>query len=495
MKKEKENVINDSLNNKEKQEEIQKTKEEKNIGSMKNRVGKGGYIRHSVTPDGDCWYTAFGITRQEAYNLIVKNINSDDLVKLLQPAVHEQLLMDSFFQYLKQKKVLNEQKTHKEIVENICKWEKDLSIISAYLEYDILNKRINAGWVHPGILQALAHLQKITLYIWQFDKDLKLVPHMQAEYAQYKTKDSKEVKNLLFVNGNHFDRLDLIDIDPNANLDPIYPLDSSWNQNIISESPKNENLLKNEKIEVEAVKKKEDISICNNNQNFFSSNNDIQKFINNKVIIRVWQPTINGKNSTAISVIKKIVEDSSNSAVQSNCSVGHVSMELPSGTYISLWPAPGETLSTANKVVDRYDCSYIQDIKNEGRTPDCVVCLYTLNAKNIEKVYKNKKKNKKFGYVLKGNKKTTRLSNTREGNSCCGIVYELLQKGGADNLTYFYQDLMLKCIIVTPDNFVSYIKNLKNEEVQQNPKTGKLKLLQNEYIPPSKIENGGCLVM
>jgi len=80
---------------------------------MLNRVGKScptpGYVRHKVSPKGgSCGYTAFGLTREAAYELIVKNLSNDIVRNLLKPVVQEQLLMNNFFTYLKSIQVLGE---------------------------------------------------------------------------------------------------------------------------------------------------------------------------------------------------------------------------------------------------------------------------------------------------------------------------------------------------------------------------------------------------
>lgn len=205
---------------------------EKN-GSMQNRVGSSnntGYVRHKVLDDGNCGYTAFGITRQVAYDLIINNLTKREVVNLLKPVVQEQLLLTNFYKYLKSKKVLNEKVKHNEIIENMAAWADDLAIISAYIEYDIKEKKIDAGWAHPAILQVLAHIQHMTLRIWQLAESNTLIPHTQQQYAQYITSDTEQVRNLLFVNGNHFEQLEFVGVDPSMSSTLIYPLDSSWSQ-------------------------------------------------------------------------------------------------------------------------------------------------------------------------------------------------------------------------------------------------------------------------
>lgn len=99
------------------------------------------------------------------------------------------------------------------ILDALDKAGAELTVLLAYLEYDVKDKQIDAGWSHPCILQALAHIQGINLYIWQKDHD-SLIPHLS--YPEYIIEGANSTIDLLFVNGNHFERLD-----PTNSKDPV----------------------------------------------------------------------------------------------------------------------------------------------------------------------------------------------------------------------------------------------------------------------------------
>jgi uncharacterized protein YktA (UPF0223 family) len=179
------------------------------------------FDRHQVAGDGECGYSAFGITRKHAYDLIKNRLN--EVRDLLLPVVKEAVLSEKFITYLKEKGIANaallaeynkykaaaEQGGNMEasIIDNLCQ-KIDLTIIQGYIDYDIRDMKVAAGWSHPRILQVLAFLQKINLYMWQLNEG-KLIPHRQEEYAVYAPPTFETRTDLLFVNNNHFDRLEL----------------------------------------------------------------------------------------------------------------------------------------------------------------------------------------------------------------------------------------------------------------------------------------------
>lgn len=181
------------------------------------------YRRYRVAKDGDCGYTAFGITRVKAYNLISRNF-SDGVVKtLLTPVVHEQLLLENFVGYLKDRRIIKTEITLDAIKKNMEQWLNDISIILAYLNYDIMEKKIDAGWAHPALLQALAYIQGIKLRIWQLGEDQQLIPHSRQEYAEYSRGEAQQELDLLFINRNHFERLELLGVVDGEITLPIFP--------------------------------------------------------------------------------------------------------------------------------------------------------------------------------------------------------------------------------------------------------------------------------
>jgi hypothetical protein len=187
------------------------------------REGQLTFDRYRVHGDGECGYTAFGITRKEAYEIIRKNLNNvRDLLKLV---TKEALLNERFINYLQDKKIasgalikayrnyqaaaMQGGKMEEAIISELYHQADDLVVINGYIDYDIKDKRIDDGWSHPRVLQVLAHLQNIDLHIWQLDGTNKLIPHNQPEYAVYRPDNATQRIDLLFINNNHFDRLQL----------------------------------------------------------------------------------------------------------------------------------------------------------------------------------------------------------------------------------------------------------------------------------------------
>lgn len=88
----------------------------KNNEEKKWRIENLDFAQYSVESDGDCGYTAFGITRNDAYELIVYNISLvRDLIKI---AVCEALLLDGFLKYLKENSFIDNALTREQLETN-----------------------------------------------------------------------------------------------------------------------------------------------------------------------------------------------------------------------------------------------------------------------------------------------------------------------------------------------------------------------------------------
>lgn len=177
------------------------------------------FRRHTVEGDGDCGYTAFGITREQAYQTLANNLIK--VSNLLELAVKEVLLTQNFIDYLLEHDYENQglikafidsqeaaQQGHSTDIatEQLYRYAGDLSVLTIYLNYDIRDKKIDLGWSHPTILQALADVQGIELYIWQANTNRELIPH--TNYPHYCPTQANGRTDLLFVNSNHFDFLE-----------------------------------------------------------------------------------------------------------------------------------------------------------------------------------------------------------------------------------------------------------------------------------------------
>lgn len=166
------------------------------------------YIRHIVDPNGDCGYTAFGITRHDAYQRLLQHIES--IRELLTPVLQEALITEQFIDYLHRTGELTEEISLFDVQDKLAYYANDFTIIRAYLTYDVIEKHIDSGWAHPTVLQALASIQGILLYLWQLDPEGKLVPHADPRFASFTPEHAEEEPtHLLFVNQNHFDRIEL----------------------------------------------------------------------------------------------------------------------------------------------------------------------------------------------------------------------------------------------------------------------------------------------
>jgi hypothetical protein len=201
-------------------------------GFMKHQVGKQqrGYYKHEVLRDGDCGFTAFGVTRVAAYNLLSGNVTNVQVSALIKLAIRSALITKDFYDHLKSKGVIKQNINFDMICNNTGPWANDAAIANAYLQYDIIDKRVDFGWVHPGILQALAHINSIKIRMWRQAQDQSLIPHKidNEDYSCYTPAEYTTTIDLLFINGNHFDRLELIGCDDLATYSPIYPLNSPW---------------------------------------------------------------------------------------------------------------------------------------------------------------------------------------------------------------------------------------------------------------------------
>ncbi len=190
------------------------------------------YQRHEVDPDGDCGYTAFGITREDAFELILQNRQDERVHEVLVDLIVETLSIDENFEnYLPANENLKNVKEAHRLYKacltytgrdrraleeanaaNLKKAVKESisELLAYYLKYDIVEKRVDFGWTHPLILFALAQIQKIPLRLWKLNERGEMIPHPQ--FPEYNPQNPKqEPTHLLFIHGNHFERLEMQD--------------------------------------------------------------------------------------------------------------------------------------------------------------------------------------------------------------------------------------------------------------------------------------------
>lgn len=220
---------------------------------------------------------------------------------------------------------------------------------------------------------------------------------------------------------------------------------------------------------------------------YFLNNAPAEQPINqdNAVTINIWLPVTNGAQGTAISHIAR----HSTGTLDPNLlqRVGHVSLHTPNH-YVSWWPNPAnnEQIGIYN-VISAQNNTYENDKFSEGtpenpREPDYRVTLYSLDVAEMENAFQEIEQSD-FGYVLAGDKKATRIFNSRRGQSCSGLAYELLEIGGIFNLVKIHQNLKAKWIVVPPEDLASLVKNAKYNELTQHPETEPWATFPDEYIP------------
>lgn len=184
-----------------------------------------GYRRHSVVFDGNCGYTAFGIAREDAVRLLTSHI---DLIRgRIRPAVEQALLKsEQFTDYLRKENHISSDISNKVILEGMSRYSQDLSVLRGYINFDVRDRRIDMGWSHPSILQAIAQIQNIEIRLWVIGEKKVLTPHRREGHYDYHAtnlENPHERVDLLFVNGNHFERLDLIGYTKDIPATGIYP--------------------------------------------------------------------------------------------------------------------------------------------------------------------------------------------------------------------------------------------------------------------------------
>jgi hypothetical protein len=95
------------------------------------------------------------------------------------------------------------------------KYSEDLNLISAYLEFDVREGKIDNGWCHPLILFALGQSRGVSVYLFQDEENGQMIPHRQ--YPEYRIEGNDSV-DLLFTHFNHFDQVELCP-QPTSGLD------------------------------------------------------------------------------------------------------------------------------------------------------------------------------------------------------------------------------------------------------------------------------------
>jgi hypothetical protein len=241
----------------------------------------------------------------------------------------------------------------------------------------------------------------------------------------------------------------------------------------------------------------------------------------NKVIVRVWLPKEDGRLTSQLQATKGafFANKQMQGSPTSEYVVGHVSIEMPDGEYVSWWP--GEPIPNGTSVVQGAFNTYQGDVRAEGHDPDRTFFLYTLdtNAMNQELLkFQKLAEASNFGWtlfdnrILRNNETTpsgqpvskTAGANpdsvyiTENGTSCSGLVKKLLLAGGLDKLASIPDNIgsfISRNFLSSPENITQLLesaelaenaayletRNLRREDAANTP-------LSNLFEKP--LENG-----
>ncbi|HEV2614273.1 MAG TPA: ankyrin repeat domain-containing protein [Gammaproteobacteria bacterium] len=173
------------------------------IPVIPERITQGnGYVCHEAIGDGECGLSrAFKIPGDAIVCKLLVDKADEAVFNLLQPAVVAALATKEFQAYL----VANH------IMASSGDCAARIDIIMAYLDYNLKDRQVALGWMHPAVLQAIAHVQGIALYMWGLDEGKKLILYKVAEqrnYAEFIPEGAMSRVDLLW-SGDHFNWIEL----------------------------------------------------------------------------------------------------------------------------------------------------------------------------------------------------------------------------------------------------------------------------------------------
>jgi hypothetical protein len=172
--------------------------------------------------------------------------------------------------------------------------------------------------------------------------------------------------------------------------------------------------------------------------------------------------------------------------------VGHISIET-SDSYMSLWPKgrpSGIAQAFFQKRPPHYMSSYKDDLEAEGRSPELIICLYSLNGEEIEEEF-TRIKDKIDGWALFGG---NALIDRNGAESCVTLAYKLLKKGGLYELISSGNSSRFASVI-SPDNLSDAIVKAKKEELIIYPETSDYRFEEETVVEVLESYNSKCLVM
>ncbi len=166
---------------------------------------------------------------------------------------------------------------------------------------------------------------------------------------------------------------------------------------------------------------------------------------NNRVVVRIWTSGFSGGEN-----------------------VGHVSVDIPAipNAYFSLWPMglPNGKIQQFYEIREHDFFTLAGDVHAEGRQAEKTICLYTLNAEEIQAKFNFFKANLS-GWTLLG---SNLLLNNCSAESCASLALKLLQAGGLN------EGNSSLSISVTPDIMAAVLAEAKMNELKTHPFTAEL---------------------
>lgn len=194
------------------------------------------FDRKDVPHNGDCGYIAFGITREEARttlrshatgagempaavreilrHIIEETLITEDFISyllrddsLLQPGLKQQVGHD-YREHLRLANPPASQAARDAAVRQLKLHATTEAIVMAYIDYDLLAKRIDFGWAHLDVLRALARINNIDLRVWELNGERTLIP---CPHYAHQENPAAQRKDLLYVGDSHFEKLQLVE--------------------------------------------------------------------------------------------------------------------------------------------------------------------------------------------------------------------------------------------------------------------------------------------
>lgn len=173
-----------------------------------------------------------------------------------------------------------------------------------------------------------------------------------------------------------------------------------------------------------------------------------------------------------------------NSGLKGGENVGHISIQT-STTYMSLWPASSKMrksevfLSRGHNLIPNPEEDIVLE---DGRHPEKIYCLYTLDKNAIEARFRKITEGDQFkGWTLFGD--AGYLINESNTHSCATLAYTLLTAGGLYQLASRLQSSRVSSV-VTPDQLGEVVKQAKQAELYTEPVTKKFTFPNETDVTP-----------